>query len=86
VAQLLDQRLNIGGDHGFIFDDQHIRGQLGVDVALSRLDQAFDLPELDAQDLRRLARREAFHGGKKERLPGGWRDTHQVRLRGVQGG
>src|SRR5690606_3798606 len=54
VAELGDQRLDVGGDHRLVLDDQHVGGELGVDLGLSLGDQLLDLGEFRPQDLRGL--------------------------------
>ncbi len=78
MTEFANQRLDVGGDDGFVLDDQHVSGQFGVDVGLRPRDQLFDLGEFGVQDLGGLGRREALQRGQQESLARTGRDTHQA--------
>uniref|UniRef100_A0A0N4ZZP0 AlaDh_PNT_N domain-containing protein n=1 Tax=Parastrongyloides trichosuri TaxID=131310 RepID=A0A0N4ZZP0_PARTI len=82
VAQFANQTFDVGRDDGLVLNDQDVSGQFGVDVGLGLGDQAFDRTRINAEDLRRLGRGEAFQRGQQEGLARARRDPHQA-ARGV---
>ncbi len=77
MAEFAHQRLDIGGDHRLVLDDQDVGGQFGVDLGLSLGDQLLDLVEGGVEDLGRLAGRESLQRGEQEGLARARRDTQQ---------
>jgi len=83
MAEFAHQRSDVGGDHRLVLDDQHVSGQLGVDVRLSLGDESLDLLEADAEYAPGLDDAEPLHGGEQEGLAGARRDAKQPFAGGV---
>ncbi len=77
MAELADQGLDVGGDHRFVFDDQHFGRQFRVDLGLRLGDQLLHFLETGFEDLGGLAGREALERGEQEGLARAGRDTHE---------
>ncbi len=77
MAEFAHQRLDVGGDHRLVLDDQDIGRQLRVDFGLGFADQLLDLVEGGVEDLGRLTGSETFQGGEQERLARTGRNAHQ---------
>ncbi len=82
MPQFADQRLDVGGDHRFVLDDQHAGGQFGVDLGLGLGDQHLDLGRTGPQDVPGLRRIEPFEGRQQEGLARTRRDAQQA-ARGI---
>ena len=86
VAELPDQGLDVGGDHRLVLDDQHVGGQLGVDLGLGLGDQLLDLGEVGARGSGRPRRGVKPSSAVSRKA---WRDRGAMRIsrsRGVVGG
>ena len=86
VAEALDDAFEVHGDHRLVLDDEHVGRDLRRDLAAGEIDQLIDLGDVDIEDLRRLGRRETFHGAEQKGLARQRRDRFELAVDRGRGG